>query len=59
MSIFSLTKQPPTQSKEEQSSIAKGRSSDEKLTKVRNEHSLAGKKSVESKSKASDEEGEE
>ena len=33
--------------------------SDGKLTRVRDEHSLVGKKSTESKSKAGDEEGEE
>ena len=40
-------------------SIAKGKVSDGKLTKVRDEHSLVGKKSTGSKSKAGDEEGEE
>lgn len=40
-------------------SIAKGKVSDGKLTRVRDEHSLVGKKSTGSKSKAGDEEGEE
>ena len=39
--------------------IAKWRVSNGKLTKVKNEHSLVGKKSAESKSKVGDEEGEE